>query len=92
MNGPVREPYGERQFQVDVDTITKLVIKSMSERGYPPTVREIGETVGLDSTASTFALLRRMQRRGYIEVDENTPRGIRLTGYIVDMKAITEEL
>lgn len=55
-------------------------IKRMTEaRGYPPTVREIGEAVGLASTSSVKAHLDTLYREGYITWEPKSPRTIRIT-------------
>jgi repressor LexA len=44
--------------------------------GYPPSVREIGEAVGLTSTSSVSHQLRALQRKGYLRRDANRPRAV----------------
>jgi repressor LexA len=46
----------------------------MTEHGYPPSVREIGDAVGLTSTSSVAHQLRALERKGYIKRDPNRPR------------------
>jgi repressor LexA len=48
----------------------------MRERGYPPSVREIGEAVGLTSPSTVHAHLAALQRRGYLRRDPTKPRAI----------------
>ncbi|MBB4681763.1 transcriptional repressor LexA [Crossiella cryophila] len=51
------------------------VIKDWLERfGYPPSIREIGEAVGLNSTSSVAHQLRALERKGYLRRDANRPR------------------
>jgi repressor LexA len=45
-------------------------------RGYPPSVREIGEAVGLTSTSSVAHQLRALERKGYLRRDPNRPRAV----------------
>lgn len=47
-------------------------------RGYPPTVREIGEAVGLRSSASVHAHLSTLEKNGYIRRDPSKPRAIEI--------------
>ena len=47
-------------------------------RGYPPTVREIGEAVGLKSSASVHAHLATLEKNGYIRRDPSKPRAIEI--------------
>jgi repressor LexA len=53
------------------------VIRQWVERfGYPPSVREIGEAVGLTSTSSVSYQLRALEQKGYLRRDPNRPRAI----------------
>lgn len=53
------------------------VIREWVERfGYPPSVREIGEAVGLTSTSSVAHQLRSLERKGYLRRDHNRPRAV----------------
>lgn len=49
---------------------------SLRERGYPPSVREIGDAVGLTSPSSVHAHLSTLQRLGYLRRDPTKPRAI----------------
>ncbi|ADU51196.1 SOS-response transcriptional repressor, LexA [Thermaerobacter marianensis DSM 12885] len=48
------------------------------ERGYPPSVREIGEAVGLKSTSTVHTYLAQLERKGYIRRDPTKPRAIEI--------------
>jgi repressor LexA len=48
----------------------------LGERGYPPSVREIGEAVGLASSSTVHAHLAVLQREGYLRRDPTKPRAI----------------
>jgi len=53
------------------------VIRDHLDRlGYPPSVREIGEAVGLQSTSSVAHQLRALERKGYLRRDPNRPRAV----------------
>ncbi len=53
------------------------VIRDWLDRyGYPPSVREIGEAVGLNSTSSVAHQLRALERKGYLRRDPNRPRAV----------------
>jgi repressor LexA len=53
------------------------VIREWVQRfGYPPSVREIGEAVGLTSTSSVAHQLRVLERKGYLRRDPNRPRAV----------------
>ncbi|MGB8360107.1 MAG: transcriptional repressor LexA [Acidimicrobiia bacterium] len=64
----------ERQQQV-LDYIKTTV----EERGYPPSVREIGEAVGLSSPSSVHAQLNSLVAAGMIKKDPSKPRAIMIT-------------
>ncbi|NCY10326.1 MAG: hypothetical protein EBX38_08080 [Actinobacteria bacterium] len=48
----------------------------MRKRGYPPSVREIGEAVGLSSSATVHNHLATLQELGYLKRDPDKPRAI----------------
>ena len=52
----------------------------MDSHGYPPTVREIGEQVGLASPSTVHAHLANLERAGLIKRDPTKPRALELTG------------
>ncbi|MCJ7832314.1 MAG: transcriptional repressor LexA, partial [Actinobacteria bacterium] len=60
--------------------IIEFIQGTVKERGYPPTVREIGEAVGLTSSSSVHSQLANLQRMGYIHKDATKPRAIGLSG------------
>src|SRR4051794_5286786 len=49
---------------------------SVERRGYPPSMREIGEAVGLTSTSSVAHQLATLQRKGFLRRDANRPRAV----------------
>jgi repressor LexA len=56
--------------------ILDCISESVRERGYPPSVREIGESVGLTSSSTVHAHLAVLQREGYLRRDPTKPRAI----------------
>jgi repressor LexA len=56
--------------------VLEIIEQHMRERGYPPSVREIGEAVGLTSPSTVHAHLNALQRRGYLRRDPTKPRAI----------------
>jgi repressor LexA len=54
----------------------------VDEHGYPPTVREIGEAVGLRSPSTVHAHLAQLERAGLLRRDPTKPRAIELTDRI----------
>ena len=56
--------------------ILVYIEKCMRERGYPPSVREIGEAVGLSSSATVHNHLNTLQELGYLRRDPTKPRAL----------------
>ncbi|MGA8112451.1 MAG: transcriptional repressor LexA [Actinocatenispora sp.] len=56
--------------------ILEVIRDSLQRRGYPPSVREIGEAVGLTSPSSVAYQMGILQRRGYLRRDPNRPRAL----------------
>jgi repressor LexA len=56
--------------------ILDFIAAQIRERGYPPSVREIGEAVGLTSSSTVHAHLTTLQRQGYLRRDPTKPRAI----------------
>jgi repressor LexA len=56
--------------------ILDFIEQANRERGYPPSVREIGEAVGLTSPSSVHAQLATLQRLGFLRRDPTKPRAI----------------
>lgn len=58
--------------------ILEFIGDCLRERGYPPSVREIGEAVGLTSSATVHSHLALLQREGYLQRDPTKPRAIQV--------------
>jgi repressor LexA len=58
--------------------ILEFIGDTVRERGYPPTVREIGEAVGLTSSSSVHSQLANLQRKGLLHKDPTKPRAIQI--------------
>jgi repressor LexA len=56
--------------------ILEFIEATVLERGYPPTVREIGEAVGLTSSSSVHSQLANLERKGLLRRDPTKPRAI----------------
>ena len=61
-------------------TILNVIRASVTNRGYPPSIREIGDAVGLTSTSSVAHQLRTLERKGYLRRDPNRPRAVDVRG------------
>ncbi len=56
--------------------VLEVIRNSVDRRGYPPSLREIGEAVGLTSPSSVAHQLSALERKGYLRRDPNRPRAI----------------
>jgi repressor LexA len=63
--------------------VLQVIRESVQRRGYPPSMREIGEAVGLTSTSSVSYQLSTLQSKGYLRRDAGRPRTVevRLPGH-----------
>lgn len=65
------EELTERQRQ-----ILEFIIAEVQQKGYPPSVREIGEAVGLSSSSTVHAHLAKLEELGYLRRDPTKPRAL----------------
>jgi repressor LexA len=56
--------------------VLEVIRAAVDKRGYPPSMREIGEAVGLTSPSSVAHQLATLERKGFIRRDPNRPRAI----------------
>lgn len=73
--------------------ILAYIESSLRDRGYPPSVREIGEAVGLTSSSTVHAHLLSLQKLGYLRRDPTKPRAIEVrydpgSGAIVEKRPV----
>ena len=59
--------------------ILDFILGTVEDRGYPPSVREIADAVGLASPSTVHAHLEALQRKGYIRKDATKPRAIEIS-------------
>ncbi len=62
--------------------IWEFLVEYVDDHGYPPTVREIGERVGLASPSTVHAHLANLERAGLIKRDPTKPRALELSGRV----------
>ena len=60
--------------------VLTVIRESLQTRGYPPSMREIGEKVGLTSSSSVAHQLRTLEEKGFIRRDPNRPRALTVAG------------
>ncbi|CAN5119258.1 transcriptional repressor LexA [soil metagenome] len=73
--------------------VLEVIRDSVERRGYPPTVREIGEAVGLTSTSSVSHQLAMLQKKGFLRRDPSRPRAVdvRLPGETAAANQVQDE-
>lgn len=67
------KPLTEKQ-----QAILEFIARSVESRGYPPSMREIGDAVGLSSLSSVTHQLSRLELAGYLRRDPNRPRALEI--------------
>jgi repressor LexA len=72
--------------------IWSFLVEYVDRHGYPPTVREIGEAVGLASPSTVHAHLANLERAGLLKRDPTKPRALELTGRDKPAEAAALEL
>lgn len=65
--------------------ILDVIQRSVSARGYPPSMREIGDAVGLSSLSSVTHQLGQLELSGYLRRDPNRPRAMEV---LIDLRAL----
>lgn len=73
-------------------TILDVIRASVTKRGYPPSIREIGDAVGLTSTSSVAHQLRTLERKGYLRRDPNRPRAVDVRGPHTPVAAVDTDV
>ncbi|CAD2078778.1 transcriptional repressor LexA [Jeotgalicoccus meleagridis] len=58
--------------------IFQFIKRSVNDKGYPPSVREIGNAVGLQSSSTVHGHLAKLETKGYIKRDPTKPRAIEI--------------
>jgi repressor LexA len=61
--------------------VLDYVRQEVNRRGFPPSVREIGEAVGLSSSSTVHSHLTALESKGYIRRDPSKPRAVELLDY-----------
>lgn len=70
------------------EQILKYIQTFTEEKGYPPTVREIGKAVGLSSTATVHAYLHRLEQKGALRRGNSLPRAISVKPGVVSVPVL----
>lgn len=72
--------------------VLRFIHERVNDKGYPPTVREIGEAVDLSSTSTVHGHLSRLEKRGLIQRDPTKPRAIELTALGLETIGVQSDL
>ncbi len=56
--------------------ILEVIKRSINQKGYPPSVREIGQAVGFSSSSTVHSYLKKLEEKGYLRRDPTKPRAI----------------
>ncbi|MCD8843134.1 transcriptional repressor LexA [Staphylococcus gallinarum] len=71
--------------------IFEYIKQTVQSKGYPPSVREIGEAVGLASSSTVHGHLSRLEEKGYIKRDPTKPRAIEIVNESIGEPVNMEE-
>ncbi|MNC35931.1 LexA repressor [compost metagenome] len=58
--------------------ILDFILNQTHHQGYPPSVREVGDAVGLASTSTVHGHLERLEKKGLVKRDPSKPRTIQV--------------
>jgi repressor LexA len=72
------EVYAMKKLSKRQQDILEFIKKEVQQKGYPPSVREIGEAVGLASSSTVHGHLARLESKGLIRRDPTKPRAIEI--------------
>jgi repressor LexA len=70
----------------------EFIRKSIDERGYPPTLREIGESMGIRSTNGVNDHLRALERKGYLRREDMKSRALKLVEEMAEVEPASDDL
>lgn len=70
--------YGKPKITERQQRILNVITDSLSTRGFPPTMREIAQAVGLSSTSSVSYQLDALVKKGYLRREDNKPRAVNI--------------
>jgi len=87
-NAPVRPSTRRRKSLSEKQlAILDVIQRSVTSRGYPPSMREIGDAVGLSSLSSVTHQLNQLELSGYLRRDPNRPRALEV---LIEMPSQSE--
>lgn len=69
--------------------IMDFILSELNRKGYPPSVREIGQAVGLSSSSTVHSHLAALERKGYIRRDPTKPRALEILEFRASDRSIS---
>ncbi|KJS83380.1 MAG: hypothetical protein JM58_12740 [Peptococcaceae bacterium BICA1-8] len=72
--------------------ILSFIKSELRSKGYPPSVREIGEAVGLNSSSTVHGHLLQLEKKGFIRRDPTKPRAIEIVNNEPQSNKLTKEI
>ncbi|WP_268876781.1 transcriptional repressor LexA [Agromyces badenianii] len=82
-----RRPRRRKSLSAKQIAILEMIQRSVSSRGYPPSMREIGDAVGLSSLSSVTHQLNQLELAGYLRRDPNRPRALEV---LIELPGVTD--
>ncbi len=83
----MKKPRGDNQ-----QKILEFIKSEVQSKGYPPSVREIGDAVGLKSTSTVHGHLTRLEKKGLLHRDSMKPRAMEVLGGDLFPRAVSVPL
>ncbi len=83
----MKKPRGDNQ-----QKILEFIKSEVQSKGYPPSVREIGDAVGLKSTSTVHGHLTRLEKKGLLHRDSMKPRAMEILGVDLNPRAVSVPL
>lgn len=71
-----KKPLTEKEYETYM-----FLIDYIKENGYAPSYQEIAEEFGLKSTSTVYERMKKLERKGKIEIKSGQPRAIKIIGY-----------
>jgi repressor LexA len=71
--------------------VLDYIVAEINRKGYPPSVREIGEAVGLSSSSTVHSHLAALERKGFVRRDPTKPRALEVTELCLSTRGINPE-
>ena len=84
-------PHSSKPLTEKQQAILEFISQSVESRGYPPSMREIGDAVGLSSLSSVTHQLSRLELAGFIRRDPNRPRALEILVELASTRSAVDD-